>query len=71
VNSIILFVGLKYVYSTAFDTIEKGKADLLMLLGIITLAIVIVSITTLFFHKKLRNIILTQLRSVVSKKSIA
>lgn len=59
VNSIILFVGLKYVYSTAFDTIEKRKSDLLLLLGIITLAIVIVSITTLFFHKKLRNIILT------------
>ncbi len=71
VNSIILFVGLKYVYSTAFDTIEKGKSDLLMLLGLMLFAIIIVLIITLLFRKSLRGNIVIQLKSIVNKKVTA
>jgi O-antigen/teichoic acid export membrane protein len=71
VNSIILFVGLNFVFRSAFDTIEKGKSGMLMLFGIILFAIVIVFITTLFFHKSLRGYILTQLKNVLNKKAIA
>lgn len=71
VNSIILFVGLNYVYSSAFDTIEKGKSDLLILFGIMVFTIVIIFITTLLFRKSLRGKILTQLKIVLSKKAIA
>ena len=71
VNSMVLFTGLNYVYSSVFDTIEKGKSDLLLLLGIIAFAIVIVFIITLLFHKTLRGNILIQLRSLLSEKAIA
>jgi hypothetical protein len=71
VNSIILAFGLNFIYTSVFDTIEKGKSDLLMLLGIILFAIFIVLITTLLFHKSLRGNFITQLRSVVNKKVTA
>ena len=71
VNSIILFFGLNYVYSSVFGNIEKGKSDLLMLFGIMVFTIIIVFITTLLFHKSLRGNMLTQLKSVLSKKAIA
>ncbi len=71
VNSIILFFGLNYIYSLAFVTINKGKSNLLMLLGIVLFAIVIVFFTTILFHKSLRGNILNQLKRLLNKKAIA
>ena len=70
INTIVLFVGLNYVYSSVFDTIEKVKSDLLMLLGIMVFTIFILFITTLLFHKSLRDNMLTQLKSVLNNESI-
>ena len=71
VNSIILSFGLHYIYTSVFDTIEKRKSDLLMLLGLMLFAIIIVVIITLLFHKPLRGNIVVQLKSIVNKKVAA
>lgn len=71
VNSIILSFGLHYINISLFDKIEKGKSDLLMLLALIFFSIIIVSITTLFFHKSLRDILVTQLNIIINKKATA
>ncbi len=71
VNSIILIVGLNYVYSSVFGSIVKEKSYLLILLGIIFFAIVVVFLITLLLNKLLRINFLTQIKTILGKKGIS
>lgn len=67
-NSLILYVGLNYVYSLAFDVDYKWNSDILMLILILFFTILIVFIIALLFHKSLRNYISNRIRNIKKKQ---